>query len=204
MMKLIFSVAFICTCLLNLTTNVVAAGDFRYTIDHYYDHGITESPKQLQFSENNNRIFFTARKISNTAVQFLITQNSSQNILYSTVIKSGIHYGRVYQIYNDQSGRYFYLVSLAKYMDGGVDFNKVMGFDSSGKSWKTYLDTNDYYRPKGYDESWIYLDRTGDLCLSFSDGSAGPQVPTQLYVLHWNYNNQKFDYVDKGFGVHKK
>lgn len=65
MYRIILPAIFLCIFTLNLYTTIVSAGEFSDIDAKHFEHGITESPKQFEFTEGTNRIIFSARKINN-------------------------------------------------------------------------------------------------------------------------------------------
>ncbi len=203
MHKLIMPIFIFCMCLLTLFANIASAGEFKKIELKGYTHGITKDLKQLVFTEGTDHIIFSVRKISNIATQFVVTRNDSKSFLYGTVLQNHEKYGSVSQIYHEKTGRYFYLVHLFCYPDGGFYNTTIMGLDPSDKKWHIFLDAKDYYHPDKYKSAHFWINKTNDLLLSFGDDDMGFNIPTQRYILYWNDAEQKFDYVDKGFGVHQ-
>lgn len=197
-LTMIFSI-----CISFLNIHFTSAGAFQSVTDKYYKPTITEKLQQLSFKEGADSIIFMAKKTSKTTAQFAVAYNNPKSILYDINIQKKPMYGRIYQIFDKNSGRYFYIVSIAQYPDGGRLLMQIMGMDPSTGKWHTYVNADDYYHPSEQKESWIFVNKAGDLILDFSDGSMGLAVPTQRYTFQWNNSTQKFDYIDEGFSVHR-
>lgn len=208
MTRFFMSTILFCMCLLPLLSNTATAGSFQSMSLKDYEHNITESPKQLQFMEGTDIINFTARKISKSSMQFVVKHKKPEETLFGVVLQGGLkNGGMVNQVYEKNSGRYFYLVSLGVYLDGvhyKAVFAKVMGIDPYDGKWHTYVDAKDYYHPLHYDEALLKVTATGDLLLSFWDGEYGVSgIQTQQYVLSWNDNEKRFDYIDNGVTIER-
>lgn len=116
---------------------------------------------------------------------------SKNNKIIQSIELPALYYISVKQIRQSDTGKYFYIFSLA--YDTSFARNMVMGYRND--EWCIYVDENDFYNPIQGDISKLDLEN-GRLRLIYT--TYGVRVPKQIYEFGYNTVKRQLDYVDKG------
>lgn len=197
-MKKIIRIFVVMAFLLTAFSSITYASNFSVTADGSGKISAVTSSNPIgslgaKFKENNTNasIFFLTKneKTMNVIAMYNNKQVGNAQIAYRKYI-------RIEQVYDHQSGKYFYVIHTSASSDGDEAIEYVMGYDRSAGAWHVYVKSTNYYNPLGsYAEPWINVSN-GRMILQYSVMSTHPL--TQEYNLFWDSNNNWFGYQDLG------
>lgn len=131
--------------------------------------------------------------------QMTMYVGKDNDVIYNT--KFAYHkYLRIDQVYDNNSGKYAYIIMCSDNMDGDGGFTYLMGYDTQKDTWQLYVNPANYYNPIGdYADTHMYVS-DGELILSYYMLSKHPQA--QEYHFFWDENSNWFGYKDYGIVQH--
>lgn len=131
--------------------------------------------------------------------QMTMYVGKNNDVIYNA--KFAYHkYLRIDQVYDNNSGKYAYIVKASDYMDGGDGFVYLMGYDTQKDTWQVYVNPANYYNPLGKNAEPFIYESDGDIVLAYFQ--MGLHQPAQEYHFFWDENSNWFGYKDYGIVQH--
>lgn len=179
--------------LLTALVNVSHASNFEIKSDPFGTIA-TNGLVKYEFNENGNKIGIYYKVLSSSEMAIIATVNYEQ-VGYDIVPFR--QYSNVQQIYDYDSGKYFYTVSTARNLDKADNLFYVMGYDRYSQQWKIYVKSANYFNPLGENaETYFRVTHDGHLLLGYRVYGVRPVA--QFYNLLWDRNTNNFVYQDLG------
>lgn len=187
-------ILFLIVCMIFCMTAVSFAGSFQ--VAETKSGTITSNGVSGSFTENGYDI------------QIAFVPSGSQMTMYvgkdnDVIYKADFSYHkylRIDQVYDKNSGKYFYIIGASDYMDGDGGLMYLMGYDNQKNTWQLYINPANYYNPLGqHAEPHIYVSN-GDIVLAYFQ--MGLHQPSQEYHFFWDNSSNWFGYRDYGIVQH--